>query len=155
MGDIVPITIAGISESVSMTKAYFYKLQKPEKALHLCRLAQDYLSQGRRVLISVEDENQGITLDRFMWSWDKDSFVPHVYDNGAVDCLDEPVVIVSKESNPNGASVLIMGSPLPVAFLRRFELVIDFAELYDDASTIASRQRFASYRDAGFEPRMS
>ena len=138
-----------------MTKAYFYTLQKPEKALQLCRLAQKYLLQGMRVLISVDDENQGVTLDQFMWSWNKDSFVPHVYDNGAVDCLDEPVVIVSKEVNPNGANVLIMGRPLSLEFVRRFEIVIDFAELYNDESAVASRQRFANYRDAGFEPRMS
>lgn len=138
-----------------MTKAYFYTLQKPEKALHLCQLAQKYLSQGMRVLISVDDENQGVTLDRFMWSWSKDSFVPHVYDNGAVDCLDEPVVIVSREVNPNGAHVLIMGRPLSLEFIRRFEIVIDFAELYNDESAAASRQRFSNYRDAGFEPRMT
>ena len=138
-----------------MTKAYFYTLHKPEKALHLCRLAQKYLLQGMRVLISVDDENQAVTLDRFMWSWDENSFVPHVYDNGAVDCLDEPVVIVSKETNPNGAQVLIMGRPLSMAFVRRFDIVIDFAELYNEESAAASRQRFASYRDAGFEPRMS
>ena len=138
-----------------MTKAYFYKLQKPEKALHLCRLAQKYLSQGLRVLISVDDENQGVTLDRFMWGWEKDSFLPHVYDNGAVDSLDEPVVIVSREANPNGAEVLIMGRPLSLSFISRFEIVVDFAELYKEDAAIASRQRFALYRDAGFEPRMS
>ncbi len=138
-----------------MTKAYFYTLHKPEKALLLCRLAEKYLLQGMRVLISVEDENQGVTLDRFMWSWDKNSFIPHVYDNGAVDSLDEPVVIVSRERNPNGAQLLIMGRPLSMAFISRFETVIDFAELYKEEAAVASRERFVSYREAGFEPRMS
>lgn len=138
-----------------MTKAYFYKLQKPEKALHLCQLAEQYLQQGKRVLIVVDDENQGVTLDRFMWSWDKVSFVPHVYDNGAVDCLDEPVVISSHEENPNGAQVLIMGKPCSMAFIQRFATVVDFAELYKDEAAEASRKRFAAYRQAGFDPSMS
>jgi DNA polymerase-3 subunit chi len=141
-------------KAFSMTKVYFYTLQKPEKALQLCLLAQNYLLQGVRVLISVDDENQGVTLDRFMWSWDKESFVPHVYDNGAVDCLDEPVVIVSREANPNGAQVLIMGRPLSLAFISRFETVVDFAELYREEAKVASRQRYVRYREAGFEPRM-
>lgn len=137
-----------------MTKVYFHKLKKPEKALLLCSYAADFLQQGYRVLVTVEDENQGVTLDRFMWTWDKKSFVPHVYDNGAVDCLDEPVAIVSREVNPNGARVLIMGRPCSTAFIGRFERVIDFAEVYDDTSAESSRKRFAACRAAGFEPEM-
>ena len=47
-----------------------------------------------------------------------------------------------------------MGKPCSVEFVRNFEQVIDFAELYDDALADASRQRFARYREAGFAPRM-
>lgn len=137
-----------------MPQAYFYTLKRPEKALHLCRFAEKYLQQGKRVLITVDDDNQGITLDRFMWTWDKGSFLPHVYDNGAVDCIDEPIVIVNREVNPNGAEVLIMGAACKMAFAARFETVIDFAELYDDAAAQASRKRFAAFREAGFAPQM-
>lgn len=138
----------------AMTQVYFVKLKKPEKALQLCLFADQYQRQGKRVLIRVDDENQGVTLDRFMWTWSKGAFLPHVYDNGAVDCLDEPVVIVSRDENPNGSEVLIMGYPCSQSFIRRFEVVIDFAEVYDATAADASRQRFAAYREAGFAPQM-
>ena len=137
-----------------MPEAYFYKLTKPEKALLLCSIAEQYVHVGKRVLVIVDDENQGVTLDRFMWSWSKGSFVPHVYDNGAVDCLNEPVVISSHEENSNGAQVLIMGKPCSLAFVGRFEIVVDFAELHNDEAASASRKRFADYRSAGFNPKM-
>lgn len=137
-----------------MPEAFFYKLPKPEKALLLCRIAEQYLQEGRRIVIIVEDENQGVTLDRFMWSWNNNSFVPHVYDNGAVDCLDEPVVIASRETNPNGADVLLLAKPCSLAFMSRFEVIVDFAELYNDVAADASRKRFAAYRDAGYQPKM-
>lgn len=137
-----------------MPEAFFYKLPKPEKALLICRIAEQHLQEGKRILVIVEDENQGVTLDRFMWSWDKEAFVPHVYDNGAVDCLDEPVVIANREVNPNRADVLIMGQPCSMTFINRFDIVVDFAELHNDASADASRKRFAAYRDAGFKPQM-
>ena len=70
------------------TRVSFIKLKKPEKARHLCELAERFLEQGERVLITVNDENQGVTLDQFMWTWKKGSFVPHCFDNGAVDCMD-------------------------------------------------------------------
>jgi len=137
-----------------MPKVEFIRLRKQEKAKHLCQLADECLQEGRRVLITVADDNQGVTLDRFMWTWQKTSFIPHAYDNGAVDCFDEPVVIGCAEHNLNGAQVLIMGKPCSVDFIRQFEQVIDFAELYDENLAADARRRFALYREAGFDPRM-
>jgi DNA polymerase-3 subunit chi len=137
-----------------MTQVQFVKLKKPERAVHLCNLTEEFLLLGKRVLVTVQDDNQGVTLDRFMWTWKKTSFVPHHYDNGAVDSLDEPVVIVSTEINPNGAQILIMGRPCSVEFIRRFEIAIDFADVYDEALAAESRNRFSAYRGAGFSPLM-
>ena len=137
-----------------MTKVEFIRLKKPEKARHLCELAESFLEGGRRVLITVLDDNQGVTLDRFLWTWKKGSFLPHAYDNGAVECFDEPVVICCAERNANGARVLIAGRPCSVEFARQFDLVIDFAELYDPELAAASRRRFVQYREAGFDTGM-
>ncbi len=137
-----------------MTRVEFIKLRRPEKAKHLCALAEEYFRAGKRVLITVLDENQGVTLDRFMWTWQKGSFIPHAYDNGAVDCLDEPVVIGTGERNSNAAQVLIMGKACSVEFIRQFEVVIDFADTYDEQLLAASRRRFARYREAGFDTGM-
>jgi DNA polymerase-3 subunit chi len=134
----------------SMPRVEFIKLSRPEKAKHLCVLADKFFQAGLKVLITVMDENQAVTLDRFMWTWHKGAFIPHIYDNGAVDCLDEPVIIETRERNPHGASVLIMGSPCGLEFIRHFERVIDFAEVYDDQLAAAARKRFAAYREAGF-----
>ncbi len=137
-----------------MASVEFVKLTRPEKARCLCELAEEYLLAGMRVLVVVQDDNQGVTLDRFMWSWKKGSFIPHAYDNGAVECIDEPVVIAVDEENPNGANVLIMGKPCSLEFMRRFRSIVDFAEVYDPQLADASRERFVRYREAGLEPRL-
>ncbi|MDO3376692.1 DNA polymerase III subunit chi [Geoalkalibacter halelectricus] len=132
----------------------FIKLKKPEKARFLCELAEEFFNRGQRVLITVNDDNQGVTLDRFMWTWRKGGFVPHCFDNGAVDCLDEPVVITTEERNGNGARILILGKPVSFDFVRGFDQVIDFAESYDESLLQESRRRFVAYREAGLAPRM-
>lgn len=137
-----------------MATVEFIKLTKPEKARFLCELSEEYMLAGKRVLVVVQDDNQGVTLDRFMWNWKKGSFIPHAYDNGAVECIDEPVVIAVNEENTNGANVLIMGKPCSLEFMRRFHDIVDFAEVYDDDLASASRERFASYREAGLDPRL-
>ncbi len=137
-----------------MPRIEFIKLQKAEKARYLCDLAEEFLQAGQRVLITVMDDNQAVTLDAFMWTWNKGSFIPHAYDNGAVDAYAEPVIITTEERNANGAGVLIMGKPCSLEFVRMFDRVIDFAELYAPQLAHESRQRFARYREAGFDPRM-
>jgi DNA polymerase-3 subunit chi len=137
-----------------MAKVSFIKLKKPEKAKHLCELAEEFFLKGRRVYITVLDDNQGVTLDRFMWTWKKGAFIPHAFANGAVDCFDEPVVIGTQENNTNGARILIMGKPCSPDFIRQFDEAIDFAELFDDQLAAAARMRFVRYREAGLEPGM-
>ncbi len=135
-----------------MANVRFIKLERQEKALHLCRLAEEHFLAGARVLIVVDDQNRAVTLDRFMWVWDKGSFLPHSLANGSVDCLDEPVVISTVEQNPNRATILIMGTPCALDFVAQFELVYDFAEIYDPQLAEASRNRFRDYRAHGFNP---
>jgi len=137
-----------------MPRIEFIRLRKPEKAKHLCEAAERFFIDGARILITVLDSNQGVTLDRFMWAWKKGSFVPHAFDNGAVDCFADPVVITTDERNPNGATVLIMGKPCGIEFLAQFDQVVDFAELYDPDLAQQSRERFRSYREAGYDPGM-
>lgn len=133
-----------------MTRVEFVKLERPEKARHLCELAEEFFLQGHRVLVMVQDDNQGVTLDQFMWTWKKAAFLPHAYDNGAQECFDEPVVITVREENANGADVLIAGRPCSADFARHFRLVIDFAEIHDEALRDAARERFRIFREAGF-----
>jgi DNA polymerase-3 subunit chi len=137
-----------------LTRIEFVRLERPEKARHFCDLAEEFFTQGQRVLVVVEDDNQGVTLDQFMWVWKKASFLPHCYDNGTLECLDEPVVITAREENANGAQILIAGRPCTLEFVRQFQVVIDFAEIYDEALRTVSRERFRAYREAGFAPLM-
>lgn len=137
-----------------MIRVEFVKLDRPERARLLCELAEEFFLQGERVLIVVQDDNQGVTLDQFMWTWKKGSFLPHAYDNGTMECLDEPVVIATREENANGARVLIAGRPCSLDFARQFQVVLDFAEVYDETLREASRSRFRAFREAGFAPVM-
>lgn len=137
-----------------MTVIKFVKLEKQEKARVLCQLAEEQYALEEKVLIRMQDDNQAVSLDRFMWTWDKGAFLPHAFSNGSVDCLDEPIVISVRDDNPNGATTLIMGEPCSYAFLRKFEQVIDFAEVYDPKLAELSRERFRHYREHGLNPQM-
>ncbi len=137
------------------TEVVFVLLKKREKALHLSRLAEKHFNDGRQVLIRAADDEQAQGLDRYLWTWDKGSFLPHVVSQTAIDQTDEGIVITVSENNPNHATVLLMAHPCSLSFMQSFELVIDFAEVYDPALAQQSRERFRCYREHGFNPRMA
>lgn len=130
--------------------AEFVRLRKPERARHLFELAAQFYNAGQRVVILVADDDQGIKLDHFLWTWKRDSFLPHAFDNGAIECLGDPIVITAAERNANASRVAILGRPASLNFLRQFDTTIDFAETYDDELAAASRLRYRSYQEAGF-----
>lgn len=131
-------------------RAEFVTLRKKEKARHLYELASEFYRAGERVLVLVEDEDQGIKLDHFFWTWKRDSFLPHAFDNGAVECLSEPIIIAASERNSNASRVAILGRPASMSFLRQFDTLVDFAEMYDNELAAASRHRYRAYQEAGF-----
>lgn len=135
---------------MTQRRAEFVRLRKPERARHLFELATEFYNAGQRVLILVADDDQGIKLDHFLWTWKRDSFLPHAFDNGAVECLGDPIVIASAERNANASRVAILGRPASSNFLRQFDTIIDFAEMYDDELAAESRKRYRSYQEAGF-----
>jgi len=137
-----------------VSQVKFVKLEQRDKAQKLCQLTEQYYQQGKRILIVVHDENRAVSLDRFLWTWSKGAFLPHAFDNGSVECLHEPIVVATRERNPNNASILILGTPCPVEFMSQFELIIDFAEVYDAALVEESRNRFRLYREHGMNPQM-
>lgn len=137
-----------------MTVVEFIKLEKAEKARHCCLLADKYFNAGKRVLITVQDQDQGHALDKFMWSWRKMAFIPHVFLEDEEEQADEAVIITTDKSRHHKAAVLIMASPCQIEFVRRFEYVYDFAETYDSALHEEARRRFVRYKREGFETRM-
>ncbi|MCA1797032.1 MAG: DNA polymerase III subunit chi [Desulfuromonadaceae bacterium] len=136
------------------TRVEFIKLERPLLAPWLCRLAQEFFSARQRVLVLVENAEQAMALDRYMWVWEKGSFVPHVWDNGAVDSYAEPVVITTRESNSNAAQVLVTATGCSMEFARRFAHVVEFAPTYADAEVAQARKRFAQWRKDGYAPFM-
>lgn len=136
------------------TEILFVRLEQRDKARHLCRLAEDHFACGRRILIKAEDPDQALTLDRYLWAWKKDSFLPHVVADSKAGDISEPIVITVAEVNPNNAQVLLCGHPCSPSFAAGFQWVYDFAELYDPVLADLSRQRFRHYRALGFDPQL-
>ncbi|WP_301073289.1 DNA polymerase III subunit chi [Sphingomonas sp.] len=80
----------------------FYHLTSMPLERALPRIAERVLESGARLLIVAGDQTQQAAIDRFLWEYSADSFLPHAC-AGAADENDQPVLIALDVNAANGA----------------------------------------------------
>ncbi len=142
-----------------MSKVIFYKItQRENKEPTICLLAQEQVTQGKRVLICCEDEGQRARLDQKLWSQDPASFLPHTEWPSTQKYLVpiflycSPFSSVDLREAAEICDTLITVPSCRIADIEAFAHVIDFAELYDPKRREDSLQRHRLWRDAGHPP---
>ena len=136
-----------------MTRIDFYSLEdgsRGDRFQLTCRLAERILrSPGLRIYIHVPDPREAQHLDRLLWTFKEQSFIPHGR-LGEVDTRLTPVLIGGEEAPIQEDQVLINLAPSVPEFFGRFERLCEPIDL--DASTrSAGRERFRYYRERGYE----
>ncbi|SDW48598.1 DNA polymerase III subunit chi [Thiocapsa roseopersicina] len=134
-----------------MTRIDFYSLDGNsggDRFLLACRLVERIRATGARVLIHCPDPGQAQHLDRLLWTFREDSFLPHGR-VGHTD-LDLTPVLISGDGSPETEDhVLINLSNEVPEFFGRFERLCEPID-HDPAARLAGRERFRYYRDRGY-----
>lgn len=134
-----------------MTKVDFYVLQDDSRADRFqlaCRIAGKAYQAGHRVLIHSTSDEETRHLDRLLWTFEQQSFLPH----GLLTTADtelNPILIGDGSENTEEHDVLInLATEVPM-FFGRFKRL---AECVDNnpAAREASRQRYRFYRERGY-----
>ena len=135
-----------------MTQIDFYVLKQgaPGNQLALtCRLVEHIrASRGFRILVHCPDQTQARELDRLLWTYRDESFLPH----GLVGETDPELtpILISTDGQPEDEhQVLInLGTEVP-EFFSRFERLCEPLD-HDPVVRDAGRKRYAYYRDCGY-----
>ncbi len=112
------------------------------------RLAARHWQAGRRVLILAADPAQAELLDRALWSFEQNSFLPHAQAGGP-DESAEPILIDTGLTNPNQAPVLISAAPLASMPCADFQHLIQLLPLEDEAGLQVCRDCYKALHQAG------
>jgi DNA polymerase-3 subunit chi len=136
-----------------MTRIDFYTLAEDspgDRLLLTCRLAQRAHDEGLRVFIETPDDQTARALDRLLWTFRDESFLPH----GLVGETDPDLTPILIGRGPEAApahigQVLInLGFEAPSS-LDRFERLIEPID-HDPAVRTAGRRRYAHYKGLGY-----
>jgi len=122
-----------------------------EKFKFACRLAHKAYARGLTVYMQTGAEDQSRYLDKLLWTFSQESFVPHTLREGQTDWRQYPVQIGPREGGSDQVDLLItLQSAVPDDY-HNYRRVADL--ITDDAhEKQAGRARYRVYRDNGLEP---
>ena len=134
-----------------MPRADFYLIDKPrfrdDPLLLVCELAKKAFDNGQSTLILARSFEQAEQLDEKLWEFDERAFIPHQIAGDDDDAIT-PVLIVPPDVHTSDRALVInlRDEAAPGLFDRVLEVVPA-----DEEQRLGSRQRWKTYRHAGFE----
>jgi len=135
-----------------MTRISFYLLKGEDeqaRQVFACRLIEKAYTQGNQIYIHTDNAEQSQQIDKLLWSFRADSFVPHQPMTESDNELS-PILIGHDEKPPRLMSLLINLSKEQPMFFSQFERV---AEILNDNEQLKTqgRDRYRFYQQRGYQ----
>lgn len=130
------------------TKIIFIDLAISNKQKYVCDIVEKLFNDEKKTAVYVKDSKDADTLDRLLWVWKQDTFIPHIIAEEMIEELEDPVVIIKNKDILPKTEALVLFDPLPIDYFDLYKIVIDFAEVYSPQKTKESRTRYKQARDA-------
>jgi DNA polymerase-3 subunit chi len=134
-----------------VTRIDFYSLEEQsggDRFLLACRLVERIHAEGHRILIHVPDLETARHLDRLLWTFRQQSFLPHALAREA-DRELTPILIDHDGDPGDEHQVLINLGPTVPTFFGSFERLCELVDK-DPEVRDAGRKRYVYYRDRGY-----
>jgi DNA polymerase-3 subunit chi len=128
---------------------WFYHIEQGSVDAAIAPLIEKCLERKWRVLV-VGKEETVTRLDRSLWTWRDESFMPH--GRARADAEKHPVLLSTEPAPVNGARVAILldGGDADAALFERVMVVFDGG---DDEARAKARQQYKTALDGGVAAR--
>ncbi len=118
-----------------------------ERIRYVCRLVEKVAHRGHRILIKAHDEAEARLLDKRLWDFKPESFLPHQIMNEE-DNLSEIHISWKEDSGDHDDVLINLGLSIPDYF-SRFERVLEVV-CQEEALLESGRQHYKFYNDRGY-----
>jgi DNA polymerase-3 subunit chi len=117
--------------------------------LFACRLLEKLYRQQQRIYVHTHSHNEAERLDKLLWTYRDDSFLPHQLYQAEQD-NPAPIQIGFQKAPPNPPQVLLNLSTEIPSFFSQFQHIIEIVFADPPVQQLA-RQRYKQYREQGLE----
>ena len=131
-----------------MTEIGFYHLTRSSLEQALPRLLEKVLAGGHRAVLRCPDKARVESLDRALWTYGKDSFLPHgTRADGHVEA--QPILLTDAEERPNAATILVLVDGAPFGDLSPYARCLDMFDGNAEDAVELARERWRWARTQG------
>jgi len=130
-----------------MTRIDFYQLDPQQHSADrvVCELCQEAYENKQFTLLLTQSEQQSAHLDRQLWVFEDDSFIPH--DTQESEEFMSPILIHNEPALTDERQLLINLADAIPTYFARFERVI---ELVTENNRQQAREHYNYYRERGY-----
>lgn len=133
-----------------MTNISFYHLLHMPLTSALPKLLEKVHEAGLKAVIKVGSEDHMAELDEALWSFNKQSFLPH--DSMKSKHPDQqPIYLTTGDENPAQATVLVLVDNMQSDEPGKYDRCLEMFDGTDEEAVAAARTRWKSYKDAGYD----
>lgn len=133
-----------------MAEIRFYHLQSQSIDVALPKLAELVLKSGNKGLIKVADKNMANQLDKALWTYSPESFLPHDIE-GSKYPTDQDLFITTQDENPAAAKMALFVNCEKLEDLSPFDRVLYMFEGKLDEIISTARVDYKNYKDQGHQ----
>ena len=131
-----------------MTEIGFYHLTRSSLEEALPRLLEKAYASGSRVVVRGGDAERIELLNRSLWTYGKDSFLPHgARSDGFAEA--QPIYLTIQMENPNGATILVRVDDAEAPDLADYARCLDLFDGSDPDAVTRARERWREAVAAG------
>ena len=132
-----------------MAEVLFYHLERQRLEDVLPTLLERTIARGWRAVVELTDPMRCDDLDRFLWTYRDDSFLPH----GIADAnaAEHPVVLLTGPANPNGANVRFLADRAEPGEVDGYDRVVLLFSADDPDAVSDARRHWKPLKDAGHD----
>jgi len=133
-----------------MTEVMFYHLERQRLEDVLPLLLEKTLARGWRAVVEVPDDNHLDALDRYLWTYRDDSFLPHASERDDPG-ERQPIWLTRGKSNPNGAAIRFLTHRADPDDVTPYERVVLLFSADDPDAVAHARRHWKPLKAAGHE----
>lgn len=115
-----------------------------------CNLLHKAFNAGKKTYVYTKTETQATTLDKLLWEYPKNAFIPHcIYPNKTDDIAP---IFIGSQSPPKDKDLQILlnlSAEMP-EFASKFERIIEPFNKKDKASLAITRSHYKNYKKNGY-----
>jgi DNA polymerase-3 subunit chi len=126
----------------------FYHLTRSSLEQALPRLLEKILASGQRAVLRAADPERLEALDRLLWNYGGDSFLPH---GTRADGFPEaqPILLTTDEDRANGAEILVLVDAAPFGDLAPYARCLDLFDGTSEEAVATARERWRQAKAEG------